>query len=95
MSVCEEWIAGAVVQVEMRGAWMGVLEMERHHSFGEKAHGCVSLSLFPSMLRLWLILGLLLVSRENVPGFASLVAGGRGGRPGVLVWHLRSLLVWR
>ena len=63
----EEWIAGAVVQVEMREAWMGVLKMEKHYSFGEKAHGCVSLSLFPSMLSLWLILGVLLLSRENVP----------------------------
>lgn len=79
MSVCEEWIAGAVVQVEMRGAWMGVLEMERHHSFGEKAHGCVSLSLFPSMLRLWLILGLLLASRENVPGLCQPHGWGKRG----------------
>lgn len=65
--MCEEWIAGAVVQVEMREAWIGVLKMDRHHSSREKAHGCIYLRLFPSILRLWLILGLLLLSRENVP----------------------------
>ena len=51
---------------------MGVLKMERHCSFGEKANGCVSLSLFPSMLRLWRILGILLLSRENVPRLCQL-----------------------
>lgn len=51
-------------------------------SFGKKANGCVSLRLFPSMLRLWFILGLLLFSRENVPGLCQLHGWGKSGRPG-------------
>lgn len=39
-SLYEEWDAGAVMEVEQE-AWIGVLKMDRHHRFREKAHGCI------------------------------------------------------
>lgn len=60
---------------------MLVLEMERNGGFGEKANSSASLFLFPSMLRLWLILDLFLFSGDNVLGFCQLHCWGKSGRP--------------